>query len=145
MDVIVMMNEWTITKSLNIPGDFNWLLAGCMVLECCSRRDTAKALYALAVRTCWSACPLSWLACSTLFVQDGETRHITQYHYTTWPDHGIPTATALVDFWRTVRTSHRNLKSPSPLLVHCRSVLVEFSSALWGFPFQNVMLIIATK
>lgn len=77
--------------------------------------------------------------------QDGETRYVTQYHYTTWPDHGIPTATALVDFWRTVRTSYRNLKSPAPLLVHCRSVLVEFSSALWGFPFQTVMLIITTK
>ena len=79
------------------------------------------------------------------FSQDGATRHVTQYHYTTWPDHGIPTATALVDFWKTVRTSHRNRKSPSPLLVHCRSVLVELSSALWGFPFQNVMLIIAIK
>ncbi|KAK7485093.1 hypothetical protein BaRGS_00023633, partial [Batillaria attramentaria] len=47
------------------------------------------------------------------------SRHVTQYHYVTWPDHSAPTATALVDFWRTVTTSHRNQQSPSPLLVHC--------------------------
>ncbi|KAK7485110.1 hypothetical protein BaRGS_00023650 [Batillaria attramentaria] len=49
----------------------------------------------------------------------GPSRHVTQYHYVTWPDHSVPTATALVDFWRTVTTSHRNQQSPSPLLVHC--------------------------
>ncbi|KAK7485107.1 hypothetical protein BaRGS_00023647, partial [Batillaria attramentaria] len=49
----------------------------------------------------------------------GASRHVTQYHYVTWPDHSVPTASALVEFWRTVTISHRNQQSPSPLLVHC--------------------------
>ncbi|KAK7101801.1 hypothetical protein V1264_020126 [Littorina saxatilis] len=50
--------------------------------------------------------------------ENGSVRRVTQYHYTMWPDHGIPTTTGLVDFWRTVRTSHRQQPS-SPLVVHC--------------------------
>ncbi|KAK7473807.1 hypothetical protein BaRGS_00034975 [Batillaria attramentaria] len=30
--------------------------------------------------------------------EDDSTRHVTQYHYVTWPDHSVPAATALVDF-----------------------------------------------
>ncbi|KAK7103069.1 hypothetical protein V1264_021197 [Littorina saxatilis] len=48
-----------------------------------------------------------------------KVRNVTQYHYTTWPDHGIPKTTALVDFWRTVHTAHRAQTRASSLLVHC--------------------------
>ncbi|XP_070192180.1 receptor-type tyrosine-protein phosphatase epsilon-like [Littorina saxatilis] len=51
--------------------------------------------------------------------ENGSVRRVTQYHYTMWPDHGIPTTTGLVDFWRTVRTSHRQQQPSSSLVVHC--------------------------
>ncbi|XP_070192179.1 receptor-type tyrosine-protein phosphatase epsilon-like [Littorina saxatilis] len=54
-----------------------------------------------------------------IMAEDGSVRRVAQYHYTMWPDHGIPTTTGLVDFWRTVRTSHRQQQQSSPLLVHC--------------------------
>ncbi|KAK7476502.1 hypothetical protein BaRGS_00032250, partial [Batillaria attramentaria] len=51
--------------------------------------------------------------------KDGSSRHVTQYHYVTWLDHSVPSTTALVDFWRTVTTSHWRKQSQSPLFVHC--------------------------
>nr|KAG5699346.1 hypothetical protein BaRGS_004283 [Batillaria attramentaria] len=43
-------------------------------------------------------------------------RHVTQYHYMAWPDHGVPLAASLVDYWRYVKA---RATSTVPLLVHC--------------------------
>ncbi|KAK7486547.1 hypothetical protein BaRGS_00022213, partial [Batillaria attramentaria] len=43
-------------------------------------------------------------------------RHVTQYHYMAWPDHGAPLAASLVDYWRYVKA---RTTSTVPLLVHC--------------------------
>ncbi|KAK7461590.1 hypothetical protein BaRGS_00038675, partial [Batillaria attramentaria] len=43
-------------------------------------------------------------------------RHVTQYHYMAWPDHGVPLAASLVDYWRYVKG---RTTSTVPLLVHC--------------------------
>ena len=44
---------------------------------------------------------------------------VTQFHYTTWPDHGVPSdGMSLVYFTRAVRNAHP-LSDPKPLLVHC--------------------------
>ncbi|KAK7493615.1 hypothetical protein BaRGS_00015127, partial [Batillaria attramentaria] len=45
-----------------------------------------------------------------------EERHVTQYHYMAWPDHGVPLAASLVDYWRYVKG---RTTSTVPLLVHC--------------------------
>ncbi|KAK7088967.1 receptor-type tyrosine-protein phosphatase epsilon-like [Littorina saxatilis] len=51
-----------------------------------------------------------------------ETREVTQYHYVSWPDHGVPTTVSLVRFWRDV-TRRRQAKQasspPTPMVVHC--------------------------
>eukprot|EP00045_Choanoeca_perplexa_P017971 m.272999 g.272999 ORF g.272999 m.272999 type:complete len:1318 (+) comp17682_c0_seq4:176-4129(+) len=49
--------------------------------------------------------------------REGEGRmSITQYHYTSWPDHGVPAEpTDLLHFREAVRTS----PTSGPLLVHC--------------------------
>lgn len=54
----------------------------------------------------------------TRFSQTSETRKVIQYHFTGWPDHGIPDTMELVEFHRIVM----NMDSPQsgPLLVHCR-------------------------
>ncbi|XP_070193979.1 receptor-type tyrosine-protein phosphatase epsilon-like [Littorina saxatilis] len=51
----------------------------------------------------------------------GESREVTQYHYVSWPDHGAPTTTSLVTFWRYVnnRTKPADGESVPPVLVHC--------------------------
>ena len=44
---------------------------------------------------------------------------VTQYHFTGWPDHGVPqNGVTLINFIRRVRTSHPYSDS-RPLLVHC--------------------------
>ena len=44
---------------------------------------------------------------------------MTQYHFTSWPDHGVPRfATSLISFLRRVQKTH-NKDSGVPLLVHC--------------------------
>ncbi|XP_078481033.1 receptor-type tyrosine-protein phosphatase eta-like isoform X2 [Ciona intestinalis] len=50
-----------------------------------------------------------------------DTRRIRQFHYTVWPDHGVPdTAETLVKFIRYVRrTIDREAKHSGPTVVHC--------------------------
>ena len=44
---------------------------------------------------------------------------VTQYHFTFWPDHGVPKcATSLISFIRRVQKAH-NKDNGVPLLVHC--------------------------
>ncbi|XP_070193053.1 receptor-type tyrosine-protein phosphatase epsilon-like isoform X2 [Littorina saxatilis] len=44
-------------------------------------------------------------------------REIHQFHFTSWPDHGVPCAVALVQFWSCVISQPSPLTGP--LLVHC--------------------------
>ncbi|ELU16945.1 hypothetical protein CAPTEDRAFT_47230, partial [Capitella teleta] len=44
-------------------------------------------------------------------------RPVTQYHYTTWPDHGVPShATAL---WRLFRKLTNDADNTQPIIIHC--------------------------
>jgi len=44
---------------------------------------------------------------------------VTQYHFTSWPDHGVPRyPTSLIAFIRRVQRGH-NKDDGYPLLVHC--------------------------
>ncbi|XP_067678679.1 receptor-type tyrosine-protein phosphatase epsilon-like [Haliotis asinina] len=46
-----------------------------------------------------------------------ESRSVVQFHFTTWPDHGVPDTLALVNFiWMVRQTA---AVSNGPLLVHC--------------------------
>ena len=52
---------------------------------------------------------------------------VTQFHFTAWPDHGVP------DYATSILTFHRKVKSkcvPSrgPTLVHCRYIGIYFRS-----------------
>ena len=47
---------------------------------------------------------------------------VKQYHYTSWPDHGVPDyATSVLTFHRRVIAQHK--ASRGPILVHCRYVI----------------------
>ncbi|XP_046552157.1 receptor-type tyrosine-protein phosphatase alpha-like [Haliotis rubra] len=47
-----------------------------------------------------------------------ESRSVLQFHFTTWPDHGVPDTLALVNFIWLVRQTAA--ETNGPLLVHCR-------------------------
>ncbi|XP_013929980.1 PREDICTED: receptor-type tyrosine-protein phosphatase kappa isoform X4 [Thamnophis sirtalis] len=50
-----------------------------------------------------------------------EIREVKQFHFTGWPDHGVPyNATGLLSFIRRVKQS--NPPSAGPIVVHCRCV-----------------------
>ena len=50
---------------------------------------------------------------------DEKALSVTQYHFTSWPDHGVPKfATSLISFIRRVQKAH-NKDDGVPLLVHC--------------------------
>jgi receptor-type tyrosine-protein phosphatase N len=51
-------------------------------------------------------------------LQTNETRTVTQFHFTTWPDLGVPqTSKSLLDFRRKVNKSYRGRSCP--ILIHC--------------------------
>ena len=65
------------------------------------------------------------MACRILnvyFFQHSDTdseRMVYQYHYTAWPDHGVPLhALPLVTFVRN--SAAANPPSGAPIVVHCR-------------------------
>lgn len=58
---------------------------------------------------------------SVCFIQRGfnEVREVKQFHFTGWPDHGVPYhATGLLSFIRRVKMS--NPPTAGPIVVHCR-------------------------
>ena len=52
---------------------------------------------------------------------------VSQYHFTAWPDHGVPDyATSILAFHSRVKSQH--VPSKGPLLVHCRLVCLSSPS-----------------
>ncbi|KAL3876450.1 hypothetical protein ACJMK2_034295 [Sinanodonta woodiana] len=46
------------------------------------------------------------------------TKHVTQFHFTAWPDKGVPeAASSIVQFWHKVRNMQSQKRSPT--IVHC--------------------------
>ena len=57
---------------------------------------------------------------SLQFNNSKEERIVTQYHYTVWPDHGVPEyPTSLLHFVRKIMAV--NPENSGPMVVHCRS------------------------
>ena len=49
-----------------------------------------------------------------------EPREVVQFHFTSWPDHGVPQyATAMLAMIRRVRAHYNVCKEEGPMLVHC--------------------------
>ncbi|XP_067685089.1 receptor-type tyrosine-protein phosphatase epsilon-like isoform X1 [Haliotis asinina] len=48
--------------------------------------------------------------------KSGVERTVTHYHFLSWPDHGVPSAPALVNFWRLVKQGDM---TRGPMVVHC--------------------------
>nr|CAG4641477.1 EOG090X01LO [Eurycercus lamellatus] len=51
-------------------------------------------------------------------IRTGETRTVTQFHFQSWPENGVPSSTkALLEFRRKVNKSYRGRSCP--IVVHC--------------------------
>lgn len=78
---------------------------------------------------CVCVCPhlLAVLMTLTFVPQQEEqldsTKLIRHFHYTVWPDHGVPETTqSLIQFVRTVRDYINRTPDTGPTVVHCRYV-----------------------
>lgn len=63
------------------------------------------------------------LSCSLLLQEEQLDAHrlIRHFHYTVWPDHGVPETTqSLIQFVRTVRDYINRSPGAGPTVVHCR-------------------------
>lgn len=55
-----------------------------------------------------------------MFLQTQETREILHFHYTTWPDFGVPESPAsFLNFLFKVRESGSLSPTHGPVVVHC--------------------------
>lgn len=53
--------------------------------------------------------------------KDSEERFIKHFHFTAWPDHGVPQGTeVLIHFRRLIREHIESEGSKAPTVVHCR-------------------------
>ncbi|XP_046568156.1 receptor-type tyrosine-protein phosphatase T-like [Haliotis rubra] len=57
-----------------------------------------------------------YIASTFLVTKTTEERLVRHFHFTSWPDHGVPSAPALVNFWRLVKQADTEGR---PLVVHC--------------------------
>ncbi|XP_071117373.1 uncharacterized protein [Haliotis cracherodii] len=49
--------------------------------------------------------------------KEGKIHHVDHFHYTSWPDHGVPDTSALLEFmWRVKVTARQQTQ---PVIVHC--------------------------
>ena len=49
-----------------------------------------------------------------------EMREVRQFHFTSWPDHGVPNfPTAMLTMVRAVRAYHYSQGEGAPMVVHC--------------------------
>lgn len=69
-----------------------------------------------------------------------EIREIRQFHFTSWPDHGVPCyATGLLGFVRQVK--FLNPPEAGPIVVHCRYVSSRCLSSIRLFFFSAFFLL----
>ena len=55
--------------------------------------------------------------------EGGDCHEVIQYHFTPWPDHGVPEyAGPILNYLRSIKVQHK-LKD-GPILVHCRYKLM---------------------
>ncbi|XP_046565801.1 uncharacterized protein LOC124274485 isoform X2 [Haliotis rubra] len=48
---------------------------------------------------------------------EGKIHHVHHFHFTSWPDHGVPDTSALLEFMWRVRVTTRH--QTQPIIVHC--------------------------
>ncbi|CAK8684485.1 unnamed protein product [Clavelina lepadiformis] len=75
----------------------------------------------IAVKLVVESTSKDWIYREIMLSRNSEQRLVTQFHYTAWPDHGVPeTAEDLVKFVRYFQTQvSREARDCGPITVHC--------------------------
>ncbi|XP_071494181.1 tyrosine-protein phosphatase 10D-like [Diadema antillarum] len=61
-----------------------------------------------------------WIVREFTLLKDSTKRKVTQYHFMSWPDHGVPDQTwTMLDFVRVVREQIERQAFAEPIIVHC--------------------------
>ncbi|CAB1342827.1 unnamed protein product, partial [Coregonus sp. 'balchen'] len=69
-----------------------------------------------------------------------ELREVKQFHFTGWPDHGVPYhATGLLSFIRRVKIS--NPPSAGPIVVHCREGVVDIYNCVKALRSRRINMV----
>ena len=64
--------------------------------------------------------------------QDGQSRTIRQFHFTDWPEQGVPkSGEGFIDFIGQVHKTKEQFGQEGPITVHCRSVRSELCDSLF--------------
>ena len=75
----------------------------------------------IVVNSLYNTTRMSLIVMLCVLLQDGEQRLVHQYHFSGWPDHGVPdSATPLINFTHVVRRHRQSEDQHAPLIVHCR-------------------------
>lgn len=78
-----------------------------------------------------------------LQVKTAETRSVRHFHFTAWPDHGVPETTELlIGFRHLVREHMDQYSKHSPTVVHCRCdethTLLSLQITLFKTAFRHI-------
>lgn len=142
--------------------NWNWNRNVCLVQL--SNAATLTSSFQTAKNLSWQAHCKKWRKSSFLLSQTGEKREICHFHYTTWPDFGVPESPAsFLNFLFKVRESGALGVDHGPAVVHCSAgigrsgtfslvdtcvVLVSpaFMSNIWAFDlvFLQKIFLVAT-
>ena len=80
----------------------------------------------LQVKVSFAGESLSLISIVLQITAGSESHSLIHFHFTSWPDHGVPAyASPVLSFQRLIRSHH--VPSSGPLVVHCRYVLESFS------------------
>ena len=68
------------------------------------------------------------------------SRKVTQFHYTAWPDRGIPELEmSLLSFYRRVKAQYHPFREP--MLIHCRLICSIAAMNLSTRLYNNITII----
>lgn len=70
-----------------------------------------------------------------LFQREQE-REIHHFHFTEWPDHGVPDSIKVVNFYRKVKS--KTCCQHGPMVVHCRYLCEKIDRKIKAFVCHRV-------
>ena len=72
------------------------------------------------IATASSVIPLPYIYAQHLGSTE-QPHSVTQFHFTEWPDHGVPEyATAFLELYRRIKAFNNQAETRGPILAHCR-------------------------
>lgn len=88
--------------------------------DCACTLHVCTRIYIQRLYHAWSQCYMNFIP---QLITNAETPlKVVQYHFTSWPDHGVPDyATPMLAFHHRIKSDHMPVKGP--LLIHCRYIL----------------------